>query len=150
MTQINIKNHKLKPLSFLIGKWETHGSHPLMPGIELRGKVSFGWLEGGAFIIMHSEIINEPKIPVGVAIFGSDDDNDDFSMIYFDERGVSRQYKASLSGNIFKWWRFSPKFSQVFTCTIKDETTMIGKGRMLRDGKNWEDDIELTYTRIDK
>jgi hypothetical protein len=38
---------------------------------------------------MHSEI-DEPEIPSGIAIIGSDDATDEFFMLYFDERGVSR------------------------------------------------------------
>jgi hypothetical protein len=34
-------------------------------------------LDGGAFLIMHSEI-DEPEVPSGIAIIGSDDATDEF------------------------------------------------------------------------
>jgi hypothetical protein len=145
--EIFIPNPMLQPLSVLIGTWDTVGAHPLMPGITLRGRTSFEWLEGEAFLLMHSEI-DEPRIPAGIAIFGSDDATEEYSMLYFDERGVSRKYVSTLQGNVWKWWRNSPDFSQRFTGTIVDGgQTIISKGEFSRNGGAWEKDLELTYTR---
>lgn len=146
--EASIPNPVLKPLSVLIGEWDTVGAHPLIPDTTLHGRTSFEWLEGGAFLIMHSEI-DEPGIPTGIAIFGSDDASEAYFMLYFDERGVSRKYSATLDNNVFKWWRDAPGFSQRFTGTIVDGgNTMIGKGELSKDGSSWEKDLELTYTRV--
>src|SRR5258708_30992952 len=99
------------------GEWKTIGSHPYMPNITLHGHTSFKWIEGGAFLIMHSEI-DEVGIPSGIAIFGSDDTTAEYFMLYFDERNVSRKYDVSFSNKILKWWRNSPEFSQKFSCRI--------------------------------
>jgi len=45
---------------------------------------------------MRSEI-DEPGIPSGVAIVGSDDATGEYFMLYFDERGVSRKYDGDNS-----------------------------------------------------
>jgi hypothetical protein len=60
--EASIPNPALKPLSVLIGEWDTVGAHPLIPDTTLHGRTSFEWLEGGAFLIMHSEI-DEPGVP---------------------------------------------------------------------------------------
>jgi hypothetical protein len=143
-----IPNSALKPLSVLIGEWETVGAHPLIPDTILHGRTSLEWLEGGAFVIMRSEI-DEPGVPTGIAIFGSDDAIKAYFMLYFDERGVSRRYSATLDNNLFKWWRDAPGFSQRFTGTIVDGgNTIISKGEFSKDGSSWEKDLELTYTRV--
>lgn len=98
--EASIQNPALKPFSVLVGNWETVGIHPLFPGITFHGHTSFDWLEGGAFLIMHSEI-NEPGIPSGIAIFGSDETSKEFFMLYFDERGVSRKLEVTLHDNIW-------------------------------------------------
>src|SRR5438132_3581281 len=90
-----IPNPALVPLSFLVGEWSTEGSHPLLPGKVLRGRTSFAWLDGGAFLVMRSEI-DEPEIPSGIAILGTDVDAKECTMLYFDERGVSRRYTVAL------------------------------------------------------
>ena len=49
-------NPGLELLSPFIGVWRTTGSHPLLPGQRLEGRTSFAWHQGGAFVIMHSEM----------------------------------------------------------------------------------------------
>ena len=72
-----ISNPALQPFSMFIGEWETVGTHPKLPDITLHGHTSFNWIEGGAFVIMHSKI-NEGKIPTSIAIFGSDNSKDEY------------------------------------------------------------------------
>jgi hypothetical protein len=146
-TKALIQNPALKNFETLLGEWQTTGSHPYLPGIVLHGRVSFSWLEGGAFLIMRSEI-DESNFPNGIAIFGSDDMSKKFYMLYFDERGVSRKYDVTMEGKQLKWWRDDSSFSQRFVITIEDENKMISKGKMSRDGGAWEKDLELTYTRV--
>ena len=147
MRELSIPNPLLEPLSILIGTWNTVGKHPLLPEITLHGQTSFEWLEGGAFLIMHSGI-EEPGIPTGIGIFGSDDSAGERFMLYFDERGVSRKYEVAIHERTWKWWRDAPGFSQRCTVTVaEDGRSMIGKGELSRDGSTWEKDLELTYTR---
>jgi hypothetical protein len=142
-------NPSLSPLSGLVGKWSTTGTHPLVPGTTFHGRTSFAWIEGGAFLMMRSQI-DEPEIPSGIAVFGTDDATGECSMLYFDERGVSRRYEVSLRDNVWKWWRNDPKFPQRFTATISaDGRTIVARGEMSRDGASWEPDLALTYTRLD-
>ena len=142
-------NPKLEPLTVLVGTWSTTGTHPQVPGKTFHGRTSFAWIEGGAFLIMHSEI-DEPEIPSGIAIFGTDDTTGECSMLYFDERGVSRRYEVTLANNVWKWWRNASGFSQRFTGTISpDRRTIVGRGELSKDGVSWEGDLALTYTRLD-
>jgi hypothetical protein len=142
-------NPALESLRVLVGTWNTVGTHPMVPDTTFHGRTTFAWIEGGAFLIMHSRI-DEPGIPSGIAIFGSDDTTGECSMLYFDERDVSRRYEVSLQENVWKWWRNTTEFSQRFTGTIAaDGRTITGRGEMSRDGARWEPDLQLTYTRAD-
>ncbi|MEO6526728.1 MAG: hypothetical protein ABIP93_08910 [Gemmatimonadaceae bacterium] len=141
-------NAALAPLARLVGTWTTLGSHALIPDTVLRGKTTFDWLEAGAFLRSRSEI-DHPEIPTGVTIIGSDDALGTLSMLYFDERGVSRRYEVSMQGDVFRWWRDAAGFSQRYACTLTDDDrTMIGKGELSKDGSSWERDLDLTYTRV--
>jgi hypothetical protein len=140
-------NPELRALEVVIGSWDTVGTHPFLPGKTLHGKAAFEWIEGGAFIVMRSEI-DEPEIPSGIAIFGSDDAAPDHYMLYFDERDVSRKYDWSIEHNVLRWRRNSPDFSQRMELTIAvDGKTIVGRGEMRRNGGAWQPDLELTYTR---
>jgi hypothetical protein len=142
-------NPALEALSILVGTWDTIGTHPLVPGKTLHGRTSFAWIEGGAFLVMRSQI-DEPEIPSGIAIFGTDDATGDCSMLYFDERGVSRKYEVSFQDNVWRWWRNAPGFSQRVVATVSaDGRTIVSRGQLSRDGEHWEGDLALTYTRVD-
>lgn len=144
----SIPNSLLKPLSVLVGKWDTVGTHPLFPATTFHGHSSFEWIEEGAFLIMHSDI-EEPGIPSGIAVFGSDDSTEEYFMLYHDERGVSRKFEVTLRDNVWKWWRNAPGFSQRFTGTFSDKGNVItGISELSKDGSKWERDLELTYTRV--
>lgn len=142
-----IPNPALEPLTFLVGEWRTEGSHPMLPGKTLRGRTSFAWSESGAFLVMRTEI-DEPGIPSAIAILGTDDDARECSMLYFDERGVSRRYMVALRADQWHWWRDTPGFSQRFTARLVDGgRRMTGQGELNR-GDHWEPDLQLTYTRV--
>jgi hypothetical protein len=140
-------NPALKAFDFLVGQWRTEGSHPMLPGRVLHGRASFEWAEGGAFLIWRSEM-EEPEIPSGIAIFGTDVDTKECSFLYFDERGVSRRYLVALRNDQWHWWRDTAGFSQRFTATLEDDgRRMVGRGELNR-GHGWEADLQLTYVRI--
>jgi hypothetical protein len=146
--EARIPNRALEPLNFLIGEWSTVGSHPMLPGKTLHGRTSFTWAEGGAFLVMQSEI-DEPEIPSGIAVIGTDVDANECSMLYFDERGVSRRYLVSLRNDQWHWWRDAAGFSQRFIGMLVDDgNRIVGKGELSRDGVTWEGDLQLTYTRV--
>ena len=142
------QNPSLEPLKVLIGEWKTEGTHPFVPDKTFLGSVLIEWIEGGAFLMSHSHIEDE-RFPDGVAIFGSDNAEGKLFMLYFDERGVSRKYDVSFEANMLTWWRDAPGFSQRMVLTIANNgKTIVSKGEMNRDGKGWEPDLHLTYTRI--
>ncbi len=149
MQEASIPNPALQPFSVLIGTWTTTGTHGLVPDTTLHGRTSFEWLEGGAFLMMRSEI-DDPRFPTGIAILASDDSEGEYYMLTFDERGVSRKYEMTLRDNLWKWWRYTPGFSQRYEFLIVDDgNTIIGKGELSKDGKTWEKDLDLTYTRVE-
>ena len=142
-------NPALEPLSSLIGTWRTTGTHPLIPGTTFHGRTSFEWHEGGAFLLMRSEI-EESDVPNGLAIVGSDDAGGTFTMIYFDEREVSRRYLVEVGSGVVSWHRDEAGFAQRMTLTIAPDGSRIdGRGTMSHDGGPWEDDLQLTYERLE-
>lgn len=147
MSKAAKQNPALQPFDVLVGTWTTDGHHPAFPGTTLHGRTSFEWVENGAFLLMRSHI-DHKDFPDGIAIFGSDDATGEFTMNYFDERGISRKYTCTMENDTWKWWRNDATFSQRFTVEISgDGSTMMSTGEMSREGKHWEKDLELTYTR---
>jgi hypothetical protein len=142
-------NPALEPLAPLLGDWRTTGTHPLVPGTTFHGRTSFTWHEAGAFVLMRSEI-DEPGIPSAVAVIGSDDAAGTFTMVYFDERDISRRYTVEVGDGEVSWHRDEAGFAQRMVLTVADDGRRLdAKGTMSHQGGPWEDDLRLTYERID-
>ena len=147
--EAKIHNPRLDAFKPFIGAWNTVGHHSMIPGVTLHGRASFDWHEGGGFVCVRTDVV-EDKIPSAIAIIGSDDATSQFTMSYFDERGVSRRFDLSVNGNEIQWWRTAPGFSQRFVLTIAaDGKTMRGVSSLSKDDKTWEQDMEVAYTRAD-
>lgn len=139
-------NPALKLFEPLLGEWQTTGTHPYLPGTTLHGRSSCEWIEGGAFLVIRSEI-DHPKFPDGIEIFGSDDEGGTYYMLHFDERSVSRKYEVSITDSQLTWRREDAHFSQRFTLDIT-KNKLISYGEMSRDGGEWEKDLSLTYEKF--
>lgn len=149
MQEASIPNPALQPFRILIGNWTSTGTHGLLPDTILHGHASFEWLEGGAFLLMRSEI-DDPRFPSTVTIIASDDSEGEYYMLTFDERGVSRKYEVTLQDNLWKWWRNAPGFFQRYEGAIVDGgNKIIARGELSKDGLSWEKDLDLTYQRVE-
>jgi hypothetical protein len=144
-------NPALERLGVFVGEWNieiTSMSFHLDPSAVARGHTSFQWLEGGAFLLQHSEVPNT-EFPRGIAVMGPDDTAGTYGMLYSDSRGVSRIYKMTFSGGIWTLWRDFPGFSQRFNGTFSDDkNTITAYWEKSSDGSNWERDFDLTYRRV--
>jgi hypothetical protein len=146
----NQRNPALERLDVFIGGWNieiTSMSFRTDPSAVDRGRTFFDWLEGGAFLIQHSEI-SATDFPRSIAVIGPDDTAETYSMLYFDSRGVSRIYRMTFHGGIWTLWRDSPDFSQRFHGTFSEDHNMItARWEKSSDGSHWEHDFDITYKR---
>jgi hypothetical protein len=138
-------NPALQPLAFLVGDWSTTGSHPAFPGEKLPGMTSFGWAEGGAYLVMRSQTVHQ-DFPDGVAIFSSDGALGTVMMSWFDERGISRLCPVSVGEKSVTWRHDDPAFMQRVTIT-SDGDRMVSEGEMARDGGPWGPDLSQIFVR---
>lgn len=143
------RNPALKPLEFLIGTWQMVISNARFlpdPSAMVRGESRFKWIEGGDFLALRQG--NRSKPPYATWIIGRDDTTKDYSVLYFDDRRVSRLYHMSFEAGEWRLWRDAPRFFQRFKGKVsRDRNTIRGSWEMSRDGSKWEHDFDLTYTR---
>ena len=151
------RNAALERLRVFIGEWAIEVSSMSFnsdPSAVERGRATFDWLEGGAFVIQLSEISTSADFPRSIAIIAPDDAAETYGMLYFDSRGVARMYETSFEGGVWKLERtkedFSPyEFAQRYTGTFsKDGKRIDGTWEIASDKKTWKKDFDLNYIRV--
>lgn len=146
MAKTNTHEHNpmLKQLEILVGDWEMELSNAAFlpnPSDTVKGQISFEWVEDGAFLCMRMG--ND-----ATWLISRDDSQPDYKVFYYDARSVSRLYEMSFSGNTWKIWRNSPNFSQRYEGQISnDGNTITARWEKSNDGREWEHDFDVTYTR---
>lgn len=143
-------NPALKDLEILVGEWDMEISAASFlpdPATVLQGQASFEWLEGGDFLVARQGS-KAAGPPYSTAIIGRDETAETYTVLYFDDRGVSRVYQMSLEGNAWKEWRQAPGFFQRFTGSISEDGNIINATwEKSSDGSTWQHDFNLTYKR---
>jgi hypothetical protein len=141
-------NPALKHLEVLVGEWDTELSETSFlpePSGKVNMQVSVEWLENGAFLIMRFPI----NPPDSIWIIGKDDSSENYNILYFDSRGVSRIYNMSFNNGLWKIWRDSPNFSQRFKGQLSEDGNIIyAHWEKSSDRKTWEHDFNLTYKKV--
>ena len=133
----------LAPFADLVGEWAMEV--PQFPGS--RGRSVFEWLDGGAYLLQRSYAPD--PVPDATWIIGGDDAADSCTALYHDERGVSRVYRTTLAGRVWRVWRDAPGFAQRFTAPLaEDGATIRGAWEMSSDGSTWKHDFDLIYTKV--
>src|SRR5262245_41089044 len=106
-------------LAPLAGEWQIEATHQAMPGLDIRGRATFEWLDGGLVLIWRAAY-DHPDIPDSIAILtcgepGNHPDpselDDTCTMHYADQRGVTRIFQFSADPGTFRYWRDEPGFS---------------------------------------
>lgn len=138
-------NPAIEHLEPLIGEWRVHVPDE---GDEIdAGRVSFEWLDDGAFVKYRSQ--SPAPYPSGVVIIGCDDTTGRCAALYSDSRGVARLYGMSLSDGVWRQWREAPGFSQRFAGRFGDDgDTISGTWELCEDGETWRRDFDVVYRRV--
>lgn len=146
------KNKTLNPLAFLIGKWKTEVSNASFLDDQkevIKGKASFKWFGDKSFVVLRSKTTTTKVVgpPKAVAVMNLDDTNHQGSMIYYDERGVSRIYQMGIRGNTWKLRRTQTGFSQKFEGIISRDKKTIKAAWFVKEKKTWRHDFDIVYMK---
>ncbi len=138
----------LKELAFLVGKWDMKISNAsFLPSLSdvVDANASFEWYEEGEFLVLKQ---GKKETAHATWLIGRDQDSPNYTVLYFDDRHFSRVYEMSFENDVWKIWRNAPNFVQSFEGKVsKDKNTITGAWGKSADGKKWEHDFDLTYSR---
>src|SRR5262245_53429805 len=118
-TEMTERDPTLDAFDVLIGTWATEAVHTAVDGM-VEGSVTFEWLEGGHFLLMHSHADHE-LFPDGISVIGPPETGDGLVLEYFDSRGIRRTYGVSLADRVWRMWRDAPGFDQRFSASVAPE-----------------------------
>ena len=143
------RSEALQRLEGLVGRWRIEA--PFFPDA---GPVfsEFEWALGGAFLLQRTEI-PVPEAPDSIALYVPAEADGAYTQHYFDSRGIVRLYSMSFDGREWTMARHTPDFSplpfhQRWVSRVSDDGGRIdGRWEKSDDGRDWELDFELTYTR---
>ena len=145
----------LAALEPLVGEWEMEAS---VDGTAMaRGRTTFEWMEGRAFLLQHADAgapddspwRDHSPFPV-TTIIGVDDSSGEFAILYADARDVFRVYRMSISDGTWKVWRDDPGFLQRFIGEFSDDRrTIEGRWEQSSDGSSWTRDFNMNYRRAE-
>ena len=136
----------------MIGDWSIELSNASFlpdPKQKISFSVSYEWKADGSVIAVQQGSAEAEPPQLATWIIGRDEDSDNYTVLYADNRGVSRVYQMSYQNNTWKLWRNNPKFSQRFEGKVsKNKKTIEAKwGKSTDGGKTWEHDFNLKYER---
>jgi hypothetical protein len=81
-------------------------------------------------------------------LISRDEDSKNYTVLYIDNRRVSRVYEMSLERDEWKIWRSAPQFSQRFVGKVsKDKKTIKAYWEKSFDEKKWEHDFDMLYQK---
>lgn len=142
-------NPALKDLEILVGEWKMEISNASFLddlSATLQSSGSFEWFEDGDFLVLRQ---GTKETAHATWLIGHDQDSPNYTVLYFDDRHFSRVYEMSYKNGVWKIWRNAPNFVQSFEGKLsKDKNTITGAWGKSSDGKKWEHDFDLVYTRV--
>ena len=143
-------NPALADLEPLVGRWRMElYNAAFLPEADSRiaGSVEVDWIEDGCALRMRQGKLQGP--PAAVWIVGRDDSEPGYSVLYADDRGVSRVYQMTFEGGQWQMGRETREFSQRFEAQLDPDGRAI-RGRWEKSadrGDTWEHDFNLDYLR---
>ena len=136
----------MRKLSPLVGTWDvtirwSEATHRLAGGPrEVKTRAKFSWLDRGG--VLHYQIGPSHWL------IARDQTDEQYTILYTDERRVSRIYHMSFARGVWKIWRSAPGFRQRFEGRL-DGTgrTIVAKWDKAEGRKPWALDFDMVFRR---
>ena len=141
-------NPTLTDLEVFVGQWTAEMSNASSladPSAVLQSSASFEWFGEEEFLVFRQ---GTTETAHATWLIGHDHESPNYTVLYSDDRRISRVYEMSFVGRTWKIWRNTPGFMQRFEGTFsKDKNTITGAWSKSSDGQEWAHDFDLVYKR---
>ncbi|MEU5879525.1 hypothetical protein [Spirillospora sp. NPDC047279] len=144
-----MRNSEMEKLQGLVGEWTTTLSDAWFlepPGTEIAGTTKITWL-GESMLAMHTGLGEGDDYSETTIVIGRSDPNDEYSVLYQDDRGVCRRFEMTFDGTRWTMSREDPDFHQRFIGEVEKDRVR-GRWEASEDeGTTWRKDFDLTFER---
>jgi hypothetical protein len=143
-------NPMLADLGFLVGDWSmaiSNASFLEAPDDVVAGMVEITPIESGMLLAMR-QASESGGPPLASWVIGRDASEAEYTVLYTDDRPVSRVYAMAFGDSELRIWRDDPGFSQRFTARVTgDGRSIEGHWEKRTSGGVWEHDFDVAYRR---
>jgi len=136
---------ELKKLDYFVGNWTSEGDMkpgPMGPGGKITTTDKLEWMDGGFFVVIHS---NWKSVSMGdgtgIAFMGYDPNEKVYTYDEFNSAGEANHSKGTVDGDTWTWTsdvKMGPMTMKGrFTMKIVSPTSYTYKFEVSPDGTNW-------------
>ena len=131
-----------KKLDYFAGNWTCNGDmkpSPMGPGGKMTMTDDSKWMDGGFFVVIHSQFKSASMGDGnGIAFLGYDADEKKYTYNEFNSQGEAVVSKGTVSGDDWTWiGDMKPSGKGRFSEKILSPTSYTFKFEMSSDGTNW-------------
>jgi uncharacterized protein DUF1579 len=153
-TEIPKPAPELKKLDYFAGMWATEGDikpGPLGPGGKFTGTNHVQWMDGGFFLVTHSEFNGAMGKGMETSYMGYDSNDKMYTYDSFNTLGEADHAKGNVDGETWTWQsetRMGPQaIKGRLTIKVLSATSYNFKFEMSPDGTIWNTVLEGKDTR---
>lgn len=139
-------SREMRRLLPLTGSWSVKlrwspGTHRLVGGpIEVDAHAEIRFLEGGAAL--------HYRMGPSHWLIGGDEQSREYTVLYADDRPVSRVYRMTFRAGVWRIWRNAPGFSQRFEARVqRGGRRIVGHWDRSEGNRKWVRDFDLRFVR---
>ena len=135
---------ELKKLDVLTGSWTMDGDMkpgPMGPGGKITENDKCAWMEGGFFVVCHSDFQSSMGNGVAISIMGYSPDDKAYTYREFNSMGEFDDSKGTIDGDTWAWTN-EQKMNGVtlkgkYTMKITSPTSYSFTSEISQDGMKW-------------
>lgn len=143
-----MKSPGLQRLHGLIGVWDLIMTNAwFLDDLDLRvpGRATFEWLDD-TYVVFRWSLGEEA--PPTVCVIGYSTPQEQYHMLYHDDRGVARVFDMEFDDDRWTLVREDPDFHQRFEAELEDDR-IVGAWEASEDeGTTWRTDFDLVFERV--
>lgn len=143
-----------KKLDIFAGSWSLEGDMkpgPMGPGGKMTENQKCEWMEGGFFLVCHSEVKSSMGNGFGISILGYSADDKSYTYREFNSWGEFTDSKGSVDGDTWTWTSDEKMGGMImkgrFTMKILSPTSYNFTFEMSQEGAKWTTVIDGKATK---